>query len=282
MQKIDFKIGGHPQLNDDLVHIQNGVYNDIKAITDSLFRNRTGSTPFRLLDGFVVSEPTPGNFTWTSGFCYIDGIVYEIPEETTPQTIDFNLYGVYATTTYDLTIDPVLYENGSPEFVHEKRIIEFKEIATNVGSLGTMTELQRYEGLDVLLQNLLSDYGKEVLKDFIVNDGWVNLTISTGISTIVVQPQVRLSEGLVEFRGRFVITSDTWSFLLPGTYQPPLGVNSRGVAGLILTEGNEGSGTEFVQISTIPFAGGSLEGQSLSTSTTFPKVVDISMFKYYL
>lgn len=203
MRNVDFKLGGNFLLNDTLKFIQEGNAEAVKAITDSLFRNKIGTTPFRLLDGFVITDEGEGEYSWTKGYVYVDGEIFEIPAQTTPITIDLELYGVYPEYLSDATIDPIVYKNGNAENIHFKNIISFKEIASNAGSLGTMNELTQFKSLHVLWSNMMNDqYILDYLSLVVYGSGWANLAVNTNWE-IVEQPKIRRVGSPGNYKGEF-------------------------------------------------------------------------------
>lgn len=288
--KLQGTTGGFPLFQNDFTFIQNATKESLGLIVKTF----GGDT--------VVLHGLSSN-----GLDIIDGAIFyqdEIYSVSSIAVVDVSGKTLHINTAFD-SLDPTVYKDSSIKNVHEIRTMEWLTAsgspedtgldlsATNLLQIHRLfvpvilkeTLLVNTIGEDINLTNKLSNIGANA-ETFIDNQnekGWNNLSATVGVGTIYKTPQVRKIGDKVEFRGRFDISSNNWSFILSSSFQPQLGGNSAGVGSFLIAQ--SGSVKELHSIETSPFSGGTLEGSKLAISGSgpgFPKTVDISTFHYTL
>jgi len=113
MNRLAIETGGHPFLDDDLMHIQDGIKEALKGIASGFGGNF-------ILSGCVVKEVGPA-VTVTEGYIVLNGEVYYVEADafTKFPLISPNLYWQVSET--NSAVDPVVYEDGTSKSVHKVR-----------------------------------------------------------------------------------------------------------------------------------------------------------------
>lgn len=243
-------LGGHPVDLDNFRHLQDALIESVQDIVKSIAGL---SVPVVIQGGITTGVLT--SLTWTSGTMFDGNELLRFPAQGT--NVSNATHGLFIKDDFPLD-HPIVYESGNDYNIERTRTLEVKLLAGNPAP-------------DFVLDDLLKN---------IQEAGWTNLAVTSGVGAIIVQPQVRMIGKLVEFRGRFDITINNWSFVLPAQFQPVLGGNSTGVQHALITQ--RLAVKEVHAVETVPFGGGSLEGSVVVGAGLFPKTIDISTFRYYL
>jgi hypothetical protein len=85
MNKLNLTgLGGHPFTSDDLEYLQNAYTEALRGIM-SLSKNNSTLYDIVIWWGCIITE-TPTTFTYTEGYASINGEMYYVPAQSTPQT----------------------------------------------------------------------------------------------------------------------------------------------------------------------------------------------------
>jgi hypothetical protein len=198
MKTVIPAFNGQPIINDDVVALQNWAADYFTAI----LKDFTSPTGYVKLSGIVISEPTPGNFTWTGGYIWniADQKVRYCKEQTTPVALS-DVNDLAIDTGFEmLTAGDVLNESGTLVQTYRHDYVFLME--DNAGSLlsdtPTLAEALAAIGL---LENSLVDWANPTL-----NSGWTGLAGHRRTPGGMVEVQGLVSNPTITALNRIIFT----------------------------------------------------------------------------
>jgi microcystin-dependent protein len=215
MKKIQMFQGGHPFHNDDLLHMQEGLIEAIKAVVEAIAS--VGDTPNAnayILKGVVET----GNVTsYTSGYIYYNGEVFEVIDGTPLLSIGNQGEYYWEVEQSTVTPSPVTYQDGQLRNVHIRR--RMRLVLANSVSEGVL------RSQTIRLSKTIGIVPKSGI---IMYSGAVsNFSSGVGITGSTVQGWALCdgSNGTPDLRGRFIVGYNPSSNTAPADTTGTLGIN---------------------------------------------------------
>jgi hypothetical protein len=215
MNKLDFKLGGHPDVLDDM----NFAIEALKEALNGLASQFTYLSPAVIkITEMPLINASGSIWNWPDGFIWLDGEIFKVDAGTV--TLTTGVLDWYVVETPD-TNGTVLYENGTTQNTYLIRRAALRE------ELGTAS----YPDAD---SKTIQDYiasmaiGSSVLMTYLESSlitAWTNATLNVGVTAVGLTPRYRKRiPNEVVLDGAVAVSSFTTGnkalFTLPTNHRP--------------------------------------------------------------